>query len=252
MVTPIGEPAWLSMLNQAFQLDAPVLDALSPLLILVPHPDDETLGCGGLIATACSMGLKPRVAYLTDGEASHTSSPTWPPERLAATRRREALDALAVLGVPSTDVLFLGWPDGKPFERATPGHAKSLDQLRAWAEPFRPWSVWAPWRDEPHCDHVAANLLGDDYVATVQDRGLVRMDYLVWGWANPDLAQCHGAKGVWGLMCSEHIMRRRQALERHQTQMSPLILDATKAFQIPPELAALTDRPAEIFLECRR
>lgn len=252
MVTAIGEPAWAALVNQAFNLDAKVLDALSPLLILAPHPDDETLGCGGLIAKACRLGLKPRVAYLTDGEGSHKGSPTWPPVRLAQARRQEAIAALAVLGVPQEDILFLGWPDASPPERGQQAYAIALDRLRAWTERFRPWSVWAPWRAEQHCDHVAANGLASDFVAATPQRALVKMEYLVWAWADPDLAHRHGAKGVWGLMCGDEIQRRRQALACHQTQMSPLIDDAAQAFLIPPDLAALTDRPVEIFLECRR
>lgn len=39
------------------------------MLVLAPHPDDETLGCGGLLARAADQGLRPRVAFLTNGAA---------------------------------------------------------------------------------------------------------------------------------------------------------------------------------------
>lgn len=251
MVKALGEPAWAALVNQAFTLDEQVLEGLSPLLILAPHPDDETLGCGGLIATASRLGLRPRVAYLTDGEHSHTGSPTWPPQRIAERRRQEAIDALAVLGVPQDDVLFLGWPDGAPRPRGLDAYETSLKSLQAWADGFSAWSIWAPWRAEQHCDHVAANVLAADLAANT-NREVVSMEYLVWGWADPDLAHRHGAEGVWGLMCVDEIERRRRALACHQTQMLPIIDDATEAFLIPPDLAALTDRPVEIFLERRR
>lgn len=251
MVTPIGEPAWAALVNQAFTLDAQVLEGLSPLLILAPHPDDETLGCGGLIATAARLGLRPRVAYLTDGEGSHEGSPTWPPERIARTRRQEALDALAVLGVPDDDVLFMGWPDSAPRPPGLDAYETTLRSLQTWSASFEPWSLWAPWRREQHCDHVAAANLAADFRAR-QDRSLVLMDYLVWGWSDPDLAHSHDAEGIWGLMCVDEIERRRKALACHRTQMTSLIDDAAKAFRIPPQLAALTDRPVEIFLERKR
>ncbi|HEX2943304.1 MAG TPA: PIG-L family deacetylase, partial [Rhodopila sp.] len=43
-------------------------------LILAPHPDDESLGCGGLIATAVAAGRAPLVVILTDGAGSHPNS----------------------------------------------------------------------------------------------------------------------------------------------------------------------------------
>lgn len=251
MVKALGEPAWAALVNQAFTLDEQVLEGLSPLLILAPHPDDETLGCGGLIATATKLGLRPRVAYLTDGEGSHTGSPSWPPERIAERRRQEALNALYILGVPQDDVLFLGWPDAAPHPRGRDDYATSLRSLTAWADAFSAWSVWAPWRAEQHCDHVAANVLAADLVAGL-NRDVVSMEYLVWGWADPDLAHRHGAEGVWGLMCVDEIERRRQALSCHQTQMLEIIEDATRTFRIPPELAALAERPVEIFLKRSR
>lgn len=252
VVTALGEPAWAALVNQAFNLEAKVLDGLSPFLILAPHPDDETLGCGGLIARASKLGLKPRVVYLTDGEGSHKGSATWPPRRLARARRQEALAALDILGVPPDDVHFVGWPDGAPLPRDQAAYADTLRDLREWSDRFKPWSVWAPWRHEQHCDHVAANLLASDYIASIDTREPVKMEYLVWGWADPDLAHRHGAKGVWGLMCGDEIARRRRALACHETQMTPLIQDAAESFRVSPQLAALTDRPVEIFLECRR
>ncbi len=56
------------------------LRTASALIVIAPHPDDDVLGCGALIARA-SMHLPVRVIYLTDGSASHENSPTYPPDR---------------------------------------------------------------------------------------------------------------------------------------------------------------------------
>ncbi len=58
-------------------------------LILAPHADDESLGCGGLIAACCERGQQPVVAILTDGAASHPGSKRYPPERHAASFARK-------------------------------------------------------------------------------------------------------------------------------------------------------------------
>ena len=90
------------------------------LLVLAPHPDDETIGAGGLIQAAVESGVPVRVAILTDGGSSKDAfadlrgplgTSAREAVRLSAARRREALAAAAELGVPPGDVVFLGYPD---------------------------------------------------------------------------------------------------------------------------------------------
>ncbi len=247
MVTPLGQAAWTRLTRGARPLDDAEIRRLSPALVLAPHQDDETLGCGGLIARASALGLRPRVAYLTDGAGSHTGSPTWSPSRLAAARRREALEALGVLGVARTDVLFLDWPDASPFAVGDPAHDRTLETLLAWAQACGARSVWAPWEGEDHCDHLAAAVLARELSGRLGD-GAPVMSFLVWGWGAPDLERAATARTIWGLDCSETIALRRGALRRHRTQTTRLIDDAEHAFLVPPELAALTGRPVEIHL----
>ena len=52
-------------------------------LLLAAHPDDETLGAGGLLARLARDGVRCDVVVLTDGEGSHPDSPTHTPARLA-------------------------------------------------------------------------------------------------------------------------------------------------------------------------
>ena len=246
MVNAIGHRTWLELKRRSRPIDEASLRALSPILVLSPHQDDETLGCGGVIATASRLGLRPRVAFLTDGSASHEGSPTWPPARLAATRRGEALAALAVLGVGPEDCLFLDWSDASPLAHDDPAYARTLDRLAGWAAGFAPRSLWSSWREEAHCDHVAASELAADLVGRLPSITAC-MEFLVWGW-KARRARFDG-KAVWSLACADTVARRREALACHRTQMTDLIDDARTAFRIPPALAALTDRPVEIYLE---
>jgi LmbE family N-acetylglucosaminyl deacetylase len=248
VVSFVGENAWTVLRTRGRRLDAAALEALSPILILSPHQDDETLGCGGLIATTCALGLAPRVAYLTDGSASHLGSPTWPAQRIASVRRAEARRALGVLGVPPRDIRFLGWPDSVPARPGTATHDAAAAALARWVRPRPPRSIWSSWRREPHCDHEAAADLADT-VAARTPGSVRRLDFLVWGWTRPDLAA--ETKTVWALDCPGTIARRRRALACHRTQTTALIGDADEAFRIPPEIAALVSRPAEIYLEDR-
>ncbi|WP_158285862.1 MULTISPECIES: PIG-L deacetylase family protein [unclassified Caulobacter] len=249
MVTPAGETAWDALVNQAYTIDESVLEGLSAMLVIAPHPDDETLGCGGLLSRAADHGLRPRVAFLTNGEGSHPRSPSWSPERLAEQRRAEAIQALDVLGVPRSDILFLDWPDGCPRPRGLAAYQQTLETLEDWCGAFTPWSVWTPWRGEAHGDHLAAAMLGAD-LAGMLARDVALMEYLVWGWTDPDLLQRHGARNVWGLACADLIERRQRALAAHATQLG-MITDDRTGFVLPPEIAALVERPFEIFLERR-
>ena len=103
------------------------LDQVSPdgtSLVVAPHPDDESLGCGGLIAESCARGRPPVVVVMTDGAASHPSSPSYPADRLRALRESETAAALSILGLSSESLHFMRLRDsampsaGAPFELA--------------------------------------------------------------------------------------------------------------------------------------
>ncbi len=79
--------------------------------LLAPHPDDEVLGCGGLLALAVEAGIPALIVTLTDGSALHPSR-QGQAKRLTDQREREVHDGLAALGMPDTQVVPLGLPDG--------------------------------------------------------------------------------------------------------------------------------------------
>ncbi|NGM49342.1 PIG-L family deacetylase [Caulobacter sp. 602-2] len=245
MVTPAGETVWGALVNQAFTIDDSVLEGLSTMLVIAQHPGDETLGCGGLLARGAERGLRPRVAFLADGEGSCPRAP----ERLARQRRSEAIRALETLGVPKSDVLFLDWPGHRPRPSGLAAYQETLKALEDWCSAFTPWSIWTPWRGETNVARIAAAELGADLRGRLA-RNVAVMEYLVWGWTDPDLVQRHGAKNVWGLACADLIERRRRSLQAHATQLGPMTDDQPRP-ALPPEIAALVGRPFEIFLERR-
>lgn len=104
----------------------PALPAFTPpnasdrILILAPHEDDETLGCGGLIQQAEAAGAAVRVVYLTSGDhnqmafLAYQKFPWLSPRvnrNMGRVRIREAIEAMASLGVPVRQLVFLGYPD---------------------------------------------------------------------------------------------------------------------------------------------
>ncbi|HEV7518886.1 MAG TPA: PIG-L family deacetylase [Thermoanaerobaculia bacterium] len=90
------------------------------ILVLAPHPDDEVLGCGGVLQRAVARGIPAEVAFLTYGDSNAWSFLTYrlhpvvepsAARKMGEVRRQEALSAAAVLGVGAERLTFLGYPD---------------------------------------------------------------------------------------------------------------------------------------------
>ena len=138
------------------------------LLILAPHPDDESLATGGLIQRAAKAGAKVRVLFATDGDnnpwpqrfverklqISYTDRARW-----GRRRRKEALAALELLGLPKGSARFLGLPDQgitNLLMRAEEGVLFTL-----WAEmaEWEPTIFVMPSATDAHPDHSALFVL---------------------------------------------------------------------------------------------
>ena len=98
-----------------------LLSKKTRLMVFSPHPDDESLGAGGLIQRVLSVGGKVKVVFMTSGDGfpegvqmeDHISHPTAKDYiGYGEQRKEEALKALATLGMKEEDVIFLGFPDG--------------------------------------------------------------------------------------------------------------------------------------------
>ncbi|MFL5251309.1 MAG: PIG-L deacetylase family protein [Rhodopila sp.] len=215
-------------------------------LVLAPHPDDESLGCGGLIATCVSAGRAPLVAILTDGAGSHSGSRAYPPARLRTVRAQEARDAVAALGLPAHRLVFLEQPDtaapheGPAFDAVV---ARLLDLV--WQEP-RCTAIAAPWRHDPHCDHEAAAKAAAEVAKAA---GIRSVAYPVWGWTLPAGTALPGAPGLgWRLDISAFLPDKRRAIQAHRSQFGSLITDDPNAFSLPADLLSIFDSPYETFI----
>ena len=211
------------------------------VLILAPHADDESLGCGGLIVELCARGRPPIVVVLTDGAGSHPNSRSHPPLRLRAVRQREAHDATAILGLPPDRLRFLGLRDtAAPLDG--PEFAAAVVTLAGLARDHGCDVIAAPWRHDPHCDHVAAQ-------AMACASGLRVLSYPVWGWTLPaDTALPDAPVEGWRLDITAHLPAKRRAIAAHASQYGDLIADDPTGFRLPSDLLAVFDRPYEVFL----
>lgn len=109
----------LSARAAALQVLPPPTSA-TRLLVLAPHPDDETLGAGGLLHRTRKCGGAARLVFLTGGDGSRSTQLALNLRKrrhhsfreVARLRREEAIDAARELGVEENETIFLGFPDG--------------------------------------------------------------------------------------------------------------------------------------------
>ncbi|MFL5287258.1 MAG: PIG-L deacetylase family protein [Rhodopila sp.] len=216
-------------------------------LVLAPHPDDESVGCGGLIAACCAAERAPMVAILTDGAASHPGSRTYPPERMRMVRKREAHQAVAHLGLPAKRLVFCNYPDTQA-PKSGPGFEAAVRMLCGLVahEPDCT-AIVGPWQHDPHADHEAAALIATEVAAR---SALRRVSYPVWGWllpreaVIPEDAPARGCR----LDITPFLPAKRRAVGAHKSQFGEVVTDDPAGFQIPPELMDIADQPFETFL----
>lgn len=135
------------------QLPTFSLDALPRgvrVVVVAPHPDDEIIGCGGLMRRLAQRAVPVSLVALTDGGGSHPDSSQWPVARLLQTRPLESLAAAARLEVSYAQVNRLGFADGglSDAEESVASALGALLQPGDW--------VFCTWECDGHPDHEAA------------------------------------------------------------------------------------------------
>ena len=216
-----------------------------PCLVLAPHPDDESLGCGGLIAACCAGARPPLVVVLTDGSGSHRASRLFPPAKLISVREAEVTQAVRILGLPAERLMFLREPDTKA-PHAGPAFDAVVRRLADFARAFACTTIVAPWRFDPHCDHEAAAKIACE---TARVTGIRRLAYPIWGWTLADDTPIEEttARG-WRLEVAPYLTAKRCAIHTHASQYGQLITDDPAGFELPTSLLHALDEPWETFL----
>ena len=140
------------------------------VVIISPHPDDETLGCAGLIQSLLRRGLMPFVLVFTNGDGFDASIhlklyevKIKPEDRAAYAQMRmlETLKAMAKLGLPSQQVIFLGFSERTLAEDwLWKGDEKFVKALAEQLERIQPTVVILPSRYDDHPIHAIVCSIG--------------------------------------------------------------------------------------------
>ncbi len=145
-------------------------------LVIAPHPDDETLGCGATIMRKVDAGRRVRVVIVTDGRRSHQSDRITP-EELARVRASEAEAACAALGVSRGDLVLLSFEDGCVAESEGALRSRLAEIVGA----FAPEQILSPSGVDRHPDHRTIARV----VRAMRSSGEIRCpvyEYPIWFW----------------------------------------------------------------------
>jgi len=211
--------------DQEFRLNLvaqpwPARPTVCATLIVAPHPDDETLGCGMLIASRLMAGECVHVLILSDGSASHRDHPTLQPKQLKSLRQAESVCAMNILGLPTTNVHFLDLPDAELPHLSETQKEEARKQLKNILSlaPFD--QVFTTWRHDASSEHEAAYAL----IAEKLPSSMRLLEYPIWArWSPWKLAQAKASKcSIYRIQTKPLSVLKRQALQSYQTQLVPV------------------------------
>jgi LmbE family N-acetylglucosaminyl deacetylase len=226
MIVPLVlEDEWLAALE-----DLPVwAPSPMPLVVLAPHPDDETLGAGGFIAAQSHHGRDVVVVAATDGESAYGYDPN-----LGKVRESEQTNALARLGVPAENIVRLRLPDSDVASHET----RLIDHLLPFVT--KDTHLVAPWRGDFHPDHEACGRAA----AWVANRTGARLTlYFFWTWHRGTTATLDALSLRSFPLNPHHLRSKSEALGCHRSQLTHESGEPI----LPDNLLAPARRPFEVF-----
>lgn len=201
------------------------------LLLLAPHPDDETLSAGGVLQRTLARGGRVWVAFATDGENNPWTQRLVErrlrvgPEdcaRFGRRRREEALAALSELGIPAADSVFLGFPDQAVTDILLAGSEAAIERLASLVSERRPTLLVAPSLFDLHPDHSALAVLVRLALARAEAERRPRLlSYLIHRTRRAGGAtEPEGPRVLRYEPSREEKERKRRAILRHTTQLA--------------------------------
>ena len=209
------------------------------LVVVAPHPDDEVLACGGLLAMQAERGGQVLVIAVTDGEQSHANIAGVDAAALAAQRVAERLEGARRLGFAGDNVIPLRLPDAALGKFAHRLAARLAGLLT------RGDLVVSTWRLDGHPDHDASGLATARACASVGCRH-IEAPVWMWHWANPADPRVPWHRMTPVPLSERALAAKREALSAHTSQLT------ARSRHVGPvldeQICARADRPFEYFL----
>jgi LmbE family N-acetylglucosaminyl deacetylase len=210
-------------------------------VLVAPHPDDEVLGCGGLMQHLAKRGVPLTVIAVTDGESSHPDSPTVTRTDLAAIRAGERRHAIEHLGV-AAQVLRLGLPDGGVAVHTATLAARLCSLLAPEV------LCVAPWEHDGHPDHDA---VAESAIQACAASGATLLRFLIWTWhwATPGDPRVPWTCARQLPLSPTEANSKQMAIAAFASQIAPLSDRPGDETILPPAVVAYFQRSHEVFLQ---
>ncbi|MGI8880774.1 MAG: PIG-L family deacetylase [Jatrophihabitans sp.] len=226
-----AESAWTAAIDELPRVVLPPPG--TPIVVLAAHPDDETLGAGGLIVHAVRRGHQVTVLVASDGARSHPLSPTHSEATMAQLRRSETDAAVTALGA---ELVWLGLADGRLSEHVADVAAALAGRCTAGG-----W-LFAPWSGDRHPDHEACSRAA----ALVTDQHRWEYPIWAWHWAGPEIVD----DGWLRLPIDESARRvKAAALGCYRSQTHALSEDESDQPVLTPAFLEHFGRTSETFID---
>lgn len=207
-------------------------------VVVAPHPDDEILMAGGLMAGFEGREQDLVLVSATDGEGSHPGSEQWPPSTLRRQRVQESRHALQRLKL---DLNALTWErlnltDGGVAH----DEAYLVNHLTRLLAPGD--LLITTWRGDGHCDHEAIGRACAQ-AAAARQATLCEIPVWAWHWAEPDDPRLPWSRARRVRLDPQRLARKREAIDAHVTQLQP---DGDRPPVVPPLLLDCLLQPFEL------
>jgi LmbE family N-acetylglucosaminyl deacetylase len=209
--------------------------------IFAPHPDDEVLGCGGLLQQLAANGNPIVLIHVTNGTQSHPNSQIYSQESLDIIRPQESVKALEVLGVANqVTTMALNLADGNVFAQQDQFHQKLSAIIQSDD------ILITTFINDGHPDHEAT---GQVVASFAKQQHLACYEVLIWAWhwAEPADTRIPWHHAIRVDLTTEQLQRKIEAIACFESQVT-----ADDSTGSPPILSAQTiariSQPWEVYL----
>ncbi|MGB3739953.1 MAG: PIG-L family deacetylase [Pontixanthobacter sp.] len=237
-------PDRICLAERAATFPIATIDALvgaGRLVVVMAHPDDETLGCAMALSEAARAGHPIELVLATDGEGSHPGSAQYPRERLVELRAQELATALRELtGMDTTPITRLHLPDGR--SRRADLSPTAFERLRVYFAARGVTAIWSNWTGDPHCDHITAASIAADLAQALD---VPRWSCPIWGRFEMAPDDTMDGRTFYSERANPS---KRRAIAAHLSQMTTLIDDDPHGFVMTAAMQDHFADSAEIFL----
>lgn len=192
-------------------------------LVVAPHPEDESLGCGGAMALLRDMGYRVHILYVTHGAIRMMDEPLLTRPLLKKIKEEEAIKALEKLGVTEESASFLHIHNQLVPKKGEPGFEEAVRLCINELESFMPNTVLLPCRYHPYDDHYATWEIMQDAIKQVSYRINV-VEYMIWKGEkeNQEFVTTDTLK-PWRLDIKPVLNQKIRAIAEHRTQKNDII-----------------------------